>query len=78
VKVVIGIYPMAIQPIASLARTGRRNTTVKDAREHGLLPSVTTIIACHARPALEIWKQQNAILAALTLPRIDGESEGVG
>jgi len=52
-----------------------RNTTVKDARERGLLPSVTTIIACHARPALEIWKQQNAILAALTLPRLDGESE---
>ena len=52
-----------------------RNTTVKDARERGLLPSVTTIIACHARPALEIWKQQNAILAALTLPRLENESE---
>ena len=52
-----------------------RNTTVKDAREQGLLPSVTTIIGCAAKPALDVWKQQQAILAALTLPRIDGESE---
>jgi hypothetical protein len=52
-----------------------RNTTVKDARERGLLPSVTTIIGCAAKPALDVWKQQQAILAALTLPRLDGESE---
>ena len=52
-----------------------RNTTVKDAREQGLLPSVTTIIGCAAKPALDVWKQQQAILAALTLPRIEGESE---
>ena len=52
-----------------------RNSTVKDAREHGLLPSVTTIIGCAAKPALDVWKQQQAILAALTLPRLEGESE---
>ena len=52
-----------------------RNTTVKDAREHGLLPSVTTIISSAAKPALDVWKQQQAILAALTLPRLEGESE---
>jgi len=52
-----------------------RNTTVKDAREHGLLPSVTTIIGCASKPALDVWKQQQAILSALTLPRLDGESE---
>lgn len=52
-----------------------RNTTVKDAREHGLLPSVTTIIGCAAKPGLDVWKQQQAILAALTLPRMDGETE---
>lgn len=52
-----------------------RNTTVKDARELGLLPSVTTIIGCAAKPALDIYKQQQAILAALTLPRLEGESE---
>jgi hypothetical protein len=52
-----------------------RNTTVKDAREFGLLPSVTTIIGCAARPALDVYKQQQAILAALTLPRLEGELE---
>ena len=52
-----------------------RNTTVKDARELGLLPSVTTIIGCASKPALDVWKQQQAILAALTLPRLEGESE---
>jgi len=52
-----------------------RNSTVKDAREHGLLPSVTTIIGCASKPALDVWKQQQAILAALTLPRLEGESE---
>jgi len=52
-----------------------RNTTVKDARGLGLLPSVTTIIGCASKPALDVWKQQQAILAALTLPRLEGESE---
>jgi len=52
-----------------------RNSTVKDAREHGLLPSVTTIIGCASKPALDVWKQQQAILSALTLPRLKGESE---
>ena len=52
-----------------------RNTTVRDARKEGFLPSVTTIIGCAAKPALDVWKQQQAILAALTLPRNDGESE---
>jgi hypothetical protein len=52
-----------------------RNSTVKDAREFGLLPSVTTIIGCAARPALDVYKQQQAILAALTLPRLEGELE---
>ena len=52
-----------------------RNTTVKDAREHGLLPSVTTIIGCASKPGLQRWLQEQAILAALTLPRLEGESE---
>ncbi len=60
----------------TIGKNGKeRNTTVKDARGLGLLPSVTTIIGCAAKPALDVWKQQQAILAALTLPRIEGESE---
>lgn len=52
-----------------------RNTNVKDARELGLLPSVTSILSILAKPQLEAWKQEQAILASLTLPRLDNETE---
>jgi len=52
-----------------------RNTTVRDARELGLKPSVTTILGIIAKPVLNTWLQQQVLLAALTLPRIDGETE---
>ena len=52
-----------------------RNTTLRDGRELGLIPSVTTILGVAAKPALIAWMQQNVLLAALTLPRCDNESE---
>ena len=52
-----------------------RSTNVKDAREKGLLPSVTTIIRCAASPALERWKAEQLLMAGLTLPRNQDESE---
>ena len=52
-----------------------RNTTVRDAREHGLRPSVTTILRGAAAPGLERWKIGNAIMSALTLARQEGESD---
>jgi hypothetical protein len=52
-----------------------RNTRLTDARERGLVPSVTTISGLLAKPGLNNWLQQNVLLAALTLPRMDGESE---
>ena len=52
-----------------------RNTTVRDARKLGLVPSVTTILGIIAKPGLNTWLQQQVLLAALTLPRIAGESE---
>jgi len=54
---------------------GMRNTTLRDAKKLGLLPSVTTILGVAAKPGLQNWLQQQAILAALTLPRKEGESE---
>ena len=54
---------------------GVRNTTLRDAKKLGLLPSVTTILGVAAKPGLQNWLQQQAILAALTLPRNEGESE---
>jgi hypothetical protein len=52
-----------------------RNTTLRDAREHGYVPSVTSIIRCAAAPGLEIWKQNQVLMAALTLPRKPDEPE---
>ena len=56
--------------------TGKpRPTTVRDAKELGLVPSVTTILNIAAKPGLNVWLQEQAILAALTLPRGEGEPE---
>ena len=52
-----------------------RPTTLADARKLALVPSVTTIIRCADRPGLTNWMVDQAILAALTLPRNDGEPE---
>lgn len=51
-----------------------RATTLRDARQLGLVPSVTTIIRCASKPALENWKIDQALMAALTLPKQDGET----
>lgn len=42
---------------------------VRHARKLGLVPGVTGIISMIARPALENWKIEQAMWAALTLPR---------
>jgi hypothetical protein len=54
-----------------------RNTTLRDARELNLIPSVTTILNIAAKPGLTVWLQEQAILAALTLPRDEDEPESV-
>ena len=59
-----------------LAKNGEpRATTLRDAKKMGLLPSVTTIMKAAASPGLEAWKLNQMMLAALTLPRMDGENE---
>jgi hypothetical protein len=52
-----------------------RPTTLRDAREHGYVPSVTAIIRQAAAPGLEFWKQKQVLYAALTLPRKPEETE---
>ena len=52
-----------------------RPTTLRDARKLGLLPSVTNILGVIAKPELTAWLQEQAVMAALTLPRMAGESE---
>lgn len=59
-----------------IGKNGReRNTTLADARKLCLVPSVTTICREADAPGLTNWKVDQGILAALTLPRDDGESE---
>jgi hypothetical protein len=57
------------------AKGDDRPTTLRDARKLNLVPSVTTILGVAAKPGLEIWKQNQVLLAALTLPRQEGEAE---
>src|SRR5512137_513286 len=57
------------------AKGEARATTLGDARKLGLLPSVTNILGVIAKPELTAWLQEQAVVAALTLPRLDGEAE---
>jgi len=52
-----------------------RATTLRDARKMNLVPSVTTILSVAAKPGLINWMQEQVLLAALTLPRKEGEAE---
>jgi hypothetical protein len=57
------------------SKTGEmRNTTVADARKMGLKPSATNILAVMEKPQLVAYKVNQAILSALTLPRIPTET----
>lgn len=69
-------YTKDAQPMHSvIGKNGKeRKTKVTDARELGLLPSVTTILSLLAKPELENWKIEQAILSSLTLPMLEGES----
>ena len=55
--------------------TGTRPTTLRDARTHGFLPSVTSVLGVLDRPQLTSWKLKNAVLAAAATPRGEGEEE---
>jgi len=52
-----------------------RPTTLRDLRKNDLRVSVTTILSLAYRGGLENWKQEQTILACLTMPRIENEPE---
>ncbi len=54
---------------------GMRPTTLADARKLDLVPSVTLILGCTAKPGLDVWKLRQMFEVAYTTPRIDGESD---
>ena len=52
-----------------------RPTTLRDARKFGWFPSVTTVMKVMAAPELDRWKQQQVLMASLTLSRIPNETD---
>jgi hypothetical protein len=52
-----------------------RAVTLRDARKLNLFPSVTGILQCAAKPQLERWKIEQAMMACITLPRVEWENE---
>lgn len=52
-----------------------RSPTIRDAMAVGAVPSVTTILRVLAKPGLEDWKRDQAILSAITLPRLPNEND---
>lgn len=57
------------------ANGNTRPTTLRDARKHGFVPSVTMIIGQVAKHGLDVWKQKQVLYSSLTLPRIEGEND---
>lgn len=70
-------YDRQGKPVYEVPRAkgdGTRPTTLADARKLDLLPSVTLILGCAAKPGLEAWKARQVLEAALTLPKLPNES----
>jgi hypothetical protein len=55
------------------AKGDLKATTLREARKLGLLPSVTNVLGVIHRQQLVEWRMTQAVLAALTLPRKEGE-----
>lgn len=65
-------------PFYTMAGTNgkERSVTLRDAKKlGGIVPSVTTILKECYKPGLEMYKIDQAIMSALTLPRMGGELE---
>jgi len=52
-----------------------RASTLRDARKHGWMPSVTSVLDIMAKPGLDQWKINKAISAALSLDRYEAETD---
>lgn len=69
-------YSQDGEPMYTLigANGKERNTTLRDAKSLGLVPSVTTILGMVAKPALENWKITQAIKSAVAINKSQEES----
>lgn len=48
---------------------------LREARKHGYLPSVTSVLKCWPSDNLTRWKNEQMILAAITTPRLENEPD---
>lgn len=64
-----------VYEVKAKTKDAMKAVTIREAREMRLLPSVTSILQILAKPELEAWKIEQGILAALTLPRLQGEPD---
>jgi hypothetical protein len=70
-------YDRAGKPVYEVrGKNGQlRAPTLRDAREMGLVPGVSSILSLEAKPMLERWKIEQALMSAITLPRLPEESD---
>jgi hypothetical protein len=61
--------------VPKLDGTGMRPATVRDAFKAGAYRSVTNVLSILDKPGLDYWKQEQTVLSALTLPRLENEEE---
>lgn len=67
--------PMHRVPYADKKRKDEtRPTTLRDAKAKNLYPSTTSILSIINKPGLELWKLEQCLLSALTLPRLHEET----
>lgn len=70
-------YTALAEPRHTMPRadgSGERNTTLRDARKHRLIPSVTTLLGLFAKPGLDRWKQDQLLRIAFDNPAKPDES----
>ena len=65
----------AVFEVPNKSKGGMRPTTLKDCKALNLIPSVTTVMKVLGAPELDRWKQQQVLMASLTLPRKPEESD---
>lgn len=59
--------------VAKKDGSGNRPSTIADARKHGWVPGVTTVLEVLAKPALVRWMVNTAVQAIVTAPDLPGE-----
>lgn len=69
-------YDRAGNPVYTVKGANGKDVTpdIRHARKLGLLPGVTGVIKVQAAPGLVNWLVDQALMSALTLPKVEGES----